>query len=151
MKQEMDEYDKRILNIIQSDFPLTTSPYKEIGQRIGMDEEEVWQRIGQLRKNGLIRRIGANFQSKKLGYASTLCAAQAPAEKLDKIIEVINSLPGVTHNYLRRHEYNLWFTIIGQNNEAIQKNISTIEKLAEIKILNLPASKLFKINVNFIM
>lgn len=147
----MDEYDKKILNIIQSGFPLVECPYNEIGKMVGLDEDEVWQRVGQLRKNGVIRRIGANFQSKKLGYVSTLCAAHVPEEKLDKTIEVINSFPGVTHNYLRTHKYNLWFTIIGKNNEVIRENISTMEKLAEIEILNLPASKLFKIKVNFMM
>ena len=147
----MDEYDKKILNIIQSGFPLVECPYNEIGKMVGLDEDEVWQRVRQLRKNGVIRRIGANFQSKKLGYVSTLCATHVPEEKLDKTIEVINSFPGVTHNYLRTHKYNLWFTIIGKNNEVIRENISTMEKLAEIKILNLPASKLFKIKVNFMM
>lgn len=147
----MDSFDKRILNIIQSGFPLAETPYKEIGEQVGLGEEETWIRIQAMRKNGIIRRIGANFHSNKLGYSSTLCAASVLPDKLEKAIKIINSISGVTHNYLRSHKYNLWFTIIGNNQTIIQQHINTIEKLAEIKILNLPATKLFKIKVDFSM
>lgn len=66
-----------------------------------------------MRESGLIRRLGANFQSAKLGFRSTLCAAKVPEEQLEQFIAEVNAIPGVTHNYLRNHSYNIWFTLIG--------------------------------------
>jgi DNA-binding Lrp family transcriptional regulator len=147
----MDTTDKRILDLIQSDFPLVSRPYADIGDRLGLSEEEVLRRVLTMRENGVIRRIGANFHSRMLGWKSTLCAASVPEERLDAFVGVVNTYPGVTHNYLRKHEFNVWFTYIGPSWEDIERDIQEISSRTGIKVLNLPAQQMFKIKVDFPM
>jgi len=99
---------------------------------------------------GIIRRLGANFTSRKLGYTSTLVAAQVAPESLDHFVEVVNRYPGVTHNYLRRHRYNVWFTLIAESEERLNRILEEISREAEVmEILSLPAQEIFKIKVDF--
>ncbi len=151
MSYQLNDADKKILDIIQSNFPLSSRPYKVIGDEIGMEEEEVLANVLNLKKQGIIRRLGANFQSKKLGFRSTLCAAKVPDDKLDLFIREVNAKKGVTHNYLRKHEYNVWFTLIGPSWENVCETLAGITEKTGIEILNLPATKLFKIRVDFAM
>jgi DNA-binding Lrp family transcriptional regulator len=97
----MDNTDKKLLDIIQDEFPLTSEPYREIASLLGVSEEEVILRLRKLKDKGIIRRIGAIFDSKKLGYCSTLCAMKVPAQRVDEVAQIVNEYPGVTHNYLR--------------------------------------------------
>ncbi len=145
----MDSIDKKILNIIQANFPITKRPYEEIGKKIGISEEEVFQRVIKLYEAGIIRRIGATFNSHALGYASTLCAAKVPEDKLEDFVKEINNFYQVTHNYLREHEYNVWFTFIDISMEEIEKKLKMVaEKTGVRDILNLPAKRLFKVRVD---
>ena len=109
--ESLDDLDRAILNEIQSHFPIVSRPYAEMGARVGASEAEVLARVKHMADAGIIRRIGANFTSRKLGYTSTLCAAHVPEAQLEQFIEVVNRYPGVTHNYLRRHRYNVWFRV----------------------------------------
>lgn len=146
----MDDIDRAILNEIQSDFPIAERPFQELGNRFQLSEDEVLGRIKRLKEDGVIRRIGGNFNSRKLNFTSTLCAAKVPAHKLDNFVEVVNRYPGVTHNYLRNHEYNVWFTFIADNMAYIDNALSEILKETGVKeIRNLPAVRLFKIKVDF--
>lgn len=147
----MDEFDKKILDIIQTAFPLARRPYDQIGQQVGLTEAETLARVRALTEKGVIRRIGANFQSKKLGWHSTLCSAAVPNDKLESFIAQVNALPGVTHNYLRQHRQNVWFTLIGPSWEAVQETLAQLTRDTGIGILNLPATKLYKIQVDFKM
>jgi len=147
----MDSTDKRLLDIIQTDFPLTPRPYAVLGERLGISEQETLDRVRALKKHKIIRRMGANFHSAKLGYRSTLCAAKVPPEKLDAFVALVNAQPGVTHNYQRRHAYNVWFTCIGPSWDAVCATLDDIMQRTGIPILNLPATKLFKIRVDFQM
>ena len=147
----LDTMDKRILDIIQTDFPLESRPYAIIAERLGITEQEALDRVNALRKSRLIRRLGANFQSAKLGFRSTLCAAKVPEDKLDAFIAEVNRHVGVTHNYLRRHAYNVWFSAIGPSWEAVCAMLDDITAKTGIPILNLPATKLYKIRVYFQM
>jgi len=146
----MNAIDRRILNEIQSDFPLTSRPYEELGRRIGLSEEEVLAAVSRLKEEGIIRRIGGNFHSSRLNFVSTLCAARVPPEKIDAFVEAVNRHPGVTHNYLRNSPYNVWFTFIAQDTETIERSLCDISRETGIgDILNLPAVKMFKIKVDF--
>lgn len=147
----MDRTDKRLLDAIQTDFPIASRPYAVLGARLGLTEAETLARVRALREGGIIRRIGANFQSSRLGFTSTLCAASVPAADLDAFIEVINAHPGVTHNYLRDHRINVWFTMIGPSAEAIRQSLAAMTVATGVLILNLPADRLFKIRVDFAM
>lgn len=144
-----DPCDRKILDIIQTGFPLEVRPYARIGELVGISEEEAYNRIRNMRESGHIRRIGANFDSLKLGFTSTLCAAKVPECKLAEFIREVNSHTEVTHNYLRNHAYNVWFTIIAQDMNAVCRIIEDLARKTGIMALNLPATALYKIRVDF--
>jgi DNA-binding Lrp family transcriptional regulator len=146
----MDDIDKAILNRIQSDFPITSRPYLTIADELNLTEAEVLERISRLKQMGIIRRIGGNFVPAKLGYVSTLCAAKVPEDKVERFADVVNRFPGVTHNYLRENSFNVWFTFIAPSMEEIEQNLKDIEQETGItEILNLPATRVFKIKAQF--
>ena len=146
----MDEVDRKILNAIQSDFPIAARPYRELGKSVHLSEEEVFERVKALKKEGVIRRIGGNFHSRRLNFTSTLCAAKVPEERITRFVEVVNSYPGVTHNYLRNHEYNVWFTFIAPSIEVIEGSLDEISEITGVKaVYSLPAVRMFKIKVDF--
>lgn len=146
----MDKLDKDILNEIQSDFPIVSRPYREVGNRLDLSEEAVLERVRRMRERGIIRRIGGNFHSRRLNFTSTLCAAKVPDDKLESFVNAVNAYPGVTHNYLRNHAYNVWFTFIAENMQCIRKALAGItEQTGVSEILNLPAIRVFKIKVDF--
>ena len=147
----LDAVDRRILGLIQSSFPLESRPYKAIGEQTGISEEEALARVRALKERKIIRRLGANFQSAKLGFRSTLCAAKVPKQDMEFFVAAINGHPGVTHNYLRDHEYNIWFTLIGPSWEAVCDTLDGFTRDTGIAILNLPATRLYKIKVDFQM
>ena len=146
----MDEMDRMILNEIQSHFPIEARPYQVLGEKLGCSEEEVLQRVQDLKDREVIRRIGANCNSRKLGYTSTLCAAKVPFRLMARFVEVVNSYMGVTHNYRRDHDYNIWFTLIAPSEEKIESILREIVELTEVgEVISLPAERLFKIQVDF--
>jgi DNA-binding Lrp family transcriptional regulator len=146
----IDNTNKKILNNIQVDFPISSRPYKIIAERLGILEDELIQRVIQMKEDMLIRRIGGNFSPDKLGYHSTLCAAKVPEERLKLFTKTVNSYSGVTHNYKRDHQFNVWFTFIAPSVEIIEKSLNEISQKTGVEtILNLPATKVFKISANF--
>ncbi|MDL1955578.1 MAG: AsnC family transcriptional regulator [Candidatus Desulfofervidus auxilii] len=146
----MDTIDRKIMNELQFHFPITSRPYAEIGERLGISEKEVIERIKRLKRDGYIRRIGANFNSDKLGFVSTLCAAKVPKEKIAEFVKIVNRYKGVTHNYQRRDEFNIWFTFIAPTMEEVEKALEEIRKETGIEeIYNFPATKTYKIEVKF--
>lgn len=147
----MDSYDKEILDIIQSSFPIAPRPYAVVGEQVGLTESEVLARVRRLKAEGVIRRMGANFGSRQLGWRSTLCGAEVPLDKLDAFVAEVNKHPGVTHNYLRDHQFNVWFALIAPTSEDIEAVLADITAHSGVEIMNLPASKLFKIKVDFAM
>lgn len=147
--ETLNALERGLLNRIQSGFPLEPRPYAVLGQELGIDEDAAFELTRALRAKGLIRRIGANFQSSRLGYSSTLCAAKVPPEKLEDFTDRVNALPGVTHNYLRDHAYNVWFTLIAPSKEEIEETLRKLEEETGLGILNLPAERLYKIKVDF--
>lgn len=146
----LDQNDKKILNRIQSDFPVTSRPYQAIAMDLGLTEDEVLETVARLKKAGIIRRIGGNFVPGKLGFVSTLCAARVPEDKIDDFARLVNRFPGVTHNYQRDDAFNIWFTFIAPSMTEIDENLKTISRLTGITdILNLPATHLYKIKAHF--
>ena len=147
---DMDDTDRAILNRIQSDFPIISRPYRAIAKDLGLDEDELIQRLRRLKDRGIIRRIGGNFSPDKLGFVSTLCAARVPADRIDLFARVVNRYTGVTHNYQRDNEFNIWFTFIAPSMEEIRRNIEEISRETGVTdILNLPATRVFKIRAHF--
>ena len=146
----MDEIDKKILNILQKEFPLEEHPFFIIGERCGISEDEAIRRIKRMKEEGIIRRIGAVFEGKKLGRASTLCAARVPEEKIDGFVKVVNANKNVTHNYQRDNEYNIWFTVSAASAGELEKFLKKVkEKTGVTDILDMRAVRTFKINASF--
>jgi siroheme decarboxylase len=147
---QFDEMDKKILNRIQSDFPITSRPFLEIAENLGLTEEIVIERVTRLKDSGIIRRIGGNIVPGKIGYVSTLCAAKVPEDKIDDFARMVNQYPGVTHHYQRDDEFNIWFTFIAPSMTDIEENLKAISRATGITdILNLPATKVYKIKAQF--
>ncbi len=146
----IDDTDRAILNRIQSDFPITPRPYLSIAGEFGLSENDVLKRLSRLKEKGIIRRIGGNFVPEKLGFVSTLCAAKVPEDKIDSFAMTVNRYSGVTHNYKRESKFNIWFTFIAPSMEEINKNLEKISQETGVTdIINLPATKVFKIKAHF--
>ncbi len=146
----LDRRDRLILNEIQRNFPVARRPFLALARKLGMKEKEVLERVQKLKEVGIIRRIGASFSAPAVGFSSTLCTAKVPPEKVEEFVVVVNSYPGVTHNYEREGDYNIWFTLIAPSRKKIEEILKEISRKTGIKdILNLPASKTFKIAVDF--
>jgi DNA-binding Lrp family transcriptional regulator len=146
----MDSIDKKILNLIQKEFPIVAEPFKIIGEAVGISDDEALERVQRLQDEGIIRRIGAVFDPKKLGFASTLCAARVAEEHVQMFVDFVNAYPGVTHNYRRDHEYNIWFTLIAPSEELLEKTVVEIkEKTGVVDILTMTAVRRFKVNAGF--
>ncbi len=146
----MDEIDKKILNILQKEFPLEEQPFLIVGQRCGISEDETIRRVKRMKKEGIIRRIGAVFEGKKLGRVSTLCAARVPEDKIDSFVKIVNASKNVTHNYQRNHEYNIWFTVSAANAKELEKFLKDVKAQTGITdILDMRAVRTFKINASF--
>ena len=146
----MDDIDRKLINEIQANFPVAQRPYKDLGIRLNCSEENILTRIKRLKKEGIVRRIGGNFDSQRIGFATTLCAAKVPEDTIEEFVRVVNKYSGVTHNYRRDHHYNIWFTFVAPTMKVIEGYIDEIMKDTGVEeILNLPAVKQFKIVVDF--
>jgi DNA-binding Lrp family transcriptional regulator len=149
-KFSLDKRDRLILNEIQRNFPITHRPFLALARKLKIREKEIIERVQHLKDVGIIRRIGASFSARAVGFTSTLCAARVPQEKIGEFVAVVNTYPGVTHNYEREGDYNIWFTLIAPSRKKIHQILAEISRKTGVKeILNLPALKTFKIAVDF--
>lgn len=148
----MDKLDKEILNEIQWTFPLVPKPYSEIAKKFGISDKEMMQRLRALKESGIIRQLSAIFDTRRLGYKSALVAMAITPDKLEYVANQVNRHPGVSHNYERNHEYNLWFTLAVPPGSDLKSEIDKFSKLQGInKVRMLPTIKLFKIGVKLEM
>jgi len=150
---ELDQIDLLLLDALQDDLPLTPHPWKEIGDQIGVNEEECLQRICRLKESGIIRNISPVLESWKFGLnAGSLIAFHVPDDRIQEVAGIINSYPEVSHNYRRDHYYSIWFTIAGRTEEEIESILSDIQKRAGISdedMISLPTIRSYKIDVRF--
>lgn len=146
----MDEIDKKILNILQKEFPLAEEPFAVVAEKCGISEEETLARVRKMKEEGIIRRIGAVFDGAKLGRVSTLCAARVPEDKIELFVKTVNANKNVTHNYRRDDEYNIWFTVSAASTEELESFLNNVkEKTGVTDILDMRAVRTFKINASF--
>ena len=148
----MDELDHRILQALQDDFPLTERPYETVAHRVGIPSERLWERLQKLMAEGVIRRLGASLDSRRLGFCSTLAAVSVPPGRIEQAAEIIGKFPEVTHSYLRSDHFNIWFTIIASDTdriESILEHIRTSLSLESSEVLNLPMKRAFKLDARF--
>lgn len=145
----MDALDREILDLVQKEIPLVAEPYKVLAEQIGITEEIMLERLRSM-KGEAIRQMSAIFDTKALGYKSSLVAARIAPEKLDEMAKVFNQHPGITHNYKRNHDFNLWFTVAVPPNSrfGLEKTVDILGQMAEVESIRiLPTLKLFKIGV----
>jgi len=148
----MDKFDRQILDALQKEFPLSERPYQVIAQGLGVSEGEVWERVQAMVASGVIRRLGASLDSRKLGYASTLTAVSVGERDIDSAAEVINAYPEVTHCYQRKDAFNIWFTVIAFSEQRVLDIIEEMRQslgLEPAQVLNVPVERLFKLDARF--
>jgi siroheme decarboxylase len=149
---ELDNIDKQILNDIQWAFPLADRPFLELAKKYQISEDEIIQRIKILKDTGIIRQISAIFDTRKLGYKSALVAFAVDKNKIDNVANEINKHPGVSHNYERNHEYNVWFTLAIPPDGDMKADLDKMAALdGVLKYRVLPTLKMYKIGVKLDM
>jgi DNA-binding Lrp family transcriptional regulator len=148
----VDDLDKRLLNTIQADFPLVSRPFHALGGQLDLAEGEVIDRVAALKQRRIIRQISAIFDTRSLGYKSSLVAMRVQPEKLDGAAAIVNGHPGVSHNYTRDHAFNLWFTLavpVTSDLEWTVEHLHATTGADSTRIL--PTLRLFKIGMQLDM
>ena len=152
--RDIDDRDQQLLNLLQADFPVTSAPFASLAEELGggATEAEVIERTGRLREHRVIRQISAIFDTRSLGYSSTLVAMRLEPDRLERGAAVINQHPGVSHNYKRNHEFNLWFTLATPPGSDIDRTLQALHELSGATTTRkLQTIKLFKIGVKLDM
>ena len=149
LKTKLSLMDKCILNRLQTGIPLVKRPWKALSAQLLINENTLLKRIAFLKNKGIIRRVSAGFSPQRIGFASTLIAVKADEKDIKEAVKRINSYPEVTHNYKRDGDYNIWFTLVARDSKRIARIKDELAKYKKIKsLIELPAKKLFKIDVN---
>ena len=149
---ELTQFDKELLNLIQTGLPLTPAPFAVVAARLGCPEQQVMERLAQLRDAGVIRRLGAFFDAESLGYRGWLVAVKVEEALLPAVALAVNAWPEVTHNDERDHEYNLWFTIQTRTEAEKDGLLRQVAAMPGVSaVFSLPTTDRFKVNVEFQM
>ena len=149
---ELTQFDKELLNLIQTGLPLTPAPFAVVAARLGCPEQQVMERLAQLRDAGVIRRLGAFFDAESLGYRGWLVAVKVEEMSLPAVARMVNAWPEVTHNDERDHEYNLWFTIQTRTEAEKDGLLRQVAAMPGVSaVFSLPTTDRFKVNVEFQM
>lgn len=148
----LDDIDKRLINLVQAEFPLTVEPYTDLGLRLGIDRDSVIRRIARLKARRIVRLIGPVLDARSLGYQTTLVAMRVAKEHQDKAEQIIAEHPGVSHGYERGHYFNLWFTLAVPAETGIETELTKLTSTIKAEaVFSLPAVKVFKIGAYFDM
>ncbi|MCR5176774.1 MAG: Lrp/AsnC family transcriptional regulator [Anaerovibrio sp.] len=147
---ELTSFDKQLLNELQGGIQFVSRPYELMAQKLGVSEQVVLERLDQLQQEGLIRKIGAFFNSDKLGYSGTLIAVKVQQQYIAQVASKINEYPEVTHNYQRSGDYALWFTLITNDAKRREHILTTVRNLPGVSaLMDLYSQKKYKIDVRF--
>ncbi len=149
MSVQLTKLQKQLCNVLQDGLPICRKPYDDLARYLNNNEETILQETKKLKEAGVIRRICALINSRALGMVSTLVAAHIPEENIKEVAEAVNSLENVSHNYLRQHHYNLWFTLQAESPEQIDAAISNLSGRFGIEFHSLPVERVFKLDVRF--
>jgi DNA-binding Lrp family transcriptional regulator len=152
--RQLDDVERRLLNLLQGSFPLAPRPFAAVAREAGLSEDEVLARTRQLLDDRIIRQLTPIYDTRALGYGSMLVAAKIDPEHPWRAAKIVNSHPGVSHNYLRNHEFNMWFTIAVEEDSplGLQGTLDVLQELTQAEsIRQLPTLKLFKIRMDLEM
>ncbi len=150
----LSDIDKKILQRLQTNLPLTHRPFLDLANELDLDEDLVIERIKAMVEGKYVRRLAPIINTQAIGNSATLAAMQVPDDKIDDVAEVINGYSGVSHNYLRKGKnkelpLNIWFTMSAPTQEKLEENIKEIETRTGFEVRMLPTTKKFKIGVKF--
>ncbi len=149
MALRLTKFQKQLCNVLQEDLPICWRPFDDLAKYLGTDEKTLLQQIEQLKKLGVVRRFRALINYRALGLVSTLVAAHVPQENLQAVAEAVNALENVSHNYLRQHHYNMWFTLQARSTQKIELTLSELSGRFGIDFHSLPVERFFKLDVRF--
>ncbi|MCR3884391.1 AsnC family transcriptional regulator [Methanotrichaceae archaeon M04Ac] len=149
-RPDLDDLDRRLLEMVQEEFPLTARPFLALGEDLGIGEDEAIRRAERLRDQGIIRRIGPILDMRRLGFSGVLVALPVSDGKMEEMAEIVNGFQEISHNYLRPNEtrFNMWFTI-SASQARIEEILSEIKEKTGLDQLVLPTERIFKIGVRF--
>lgn len=150
--EALDEVDRALLNALQWDFPVDRRPFAVLGQRLGLAEPDVRARVAKAKEAGVLRQLSAIFDTRALGYASALVAAKVDPDRVDEAAAVIDAHPGVSHDYKRNHDYNLWYTLAVPPGESFDEHLDALHRESGARVTRkLPTLRLYKIGVKLDM
>lgn len=142
------ELEKRLLNDFQQGLPLSSTPYADIAERLGVSEDQILDTVSRLQQSGVISRVGPVFTPNRIGV-STLAAMSIPDQDLECVARIISAFPEVNHNYEREHEYNLWFVVTASSDEHLAIVLHEIEQHAGYPLMSLPMLEDYFIDLGF--
>jgi DNA-binding Lrp family transcriptional regulator len=145
----LNELQKRLCVRLQEGLPFCSQPFAVMARDVGSTEAEVLEQTRELKKSGVIRRLSAVINPRAMGMASTLVTAHVPAERIDAVAAAVNALAGVSHNYLREHRYNLWFTLQEPSSDRIAETLRGLHRQFGVEFHSLPVTQVFKLDVRF--
>ncbi|NQT51779.1 Lrp/AsnC family transcriptional regulator, partial [bacterium] len=150
----MDALDRKLLDRLQADFPLTPRPYASLAEELGSDEEALIERVRALQQAGLVRRIGPVVDPAKAGRVGTLCAVSVRDERIEEVAAIVATRKAVTHNYERKPihgscPYDLWFTLTAASGDELDAAIADLAGDIGLPIVKLPTLRKFKIGGRF--
>jgi len=145
---KLTPFERKLLNRVQKDLPIVEQPFKAIADELGTSEDKVLDTIKHLKRKRIIRRFGGIFSSRKLGCYTTLVAGIVPEDKIDDAVKIINGYDEVTHNYMRNHRYNIWFTIIAGSKNRARQIIREIKRRTGIRAFReIPSERFYKLDL----
>ena len=134
----MDDLDRRLINALQGGFPIAERPFAEVGQALGLAEEDVIARLQRLLEARVLSRFGPMIDVDRLGGGLTLAAMAVPEERFEVVAETVNAFPEVAHNYQRTHALNMWFVVAMEDPARVAEVLTEIERATGLPVVNLP-------------
>jgi len=145
---QINALQKRLLNTYQRGLPLSSTPYADMADELGVSENEIIASLSGLADAGVISRVGPVFRTGTVGV-STLAAMEVPKNRLEEVAVLVNSYPEVNHNYEREHHFNLWFVVTAATERRMQEILDDIERNASLPLMSLPMQKSYHIDLGF--
>lgn len=145
--QALSDFDKLLINSMQSDFPLSSTPFDDLSVQLGYSAGDVINGVTSLLDRGVITRFGPLFNIEQLGGVFSLCALEVPTERFDQVAELVNAYPQVAHNYQREHQWNMWFVLATETAEELEATFEEIVRSSGCPGLNLPKEQEFYVGL----
>lgn len=145
----MDDTDRAIINTLQGGFPISERPFAQAAAELGIDEQELIDRIARLRADNILTRFGPLYHAERLGGGLCLCAVEVPGGRFEEVAAIVNAFPEVAHNYERAHRLNMWFVLATERPEQIHHVIARIERRTALKVYAVPKIEEFFVGLRF--